>query len=93
LRVAYPNGFFAEGIDGPIDDAKAGRKGRRLRVTSGNRTPFHIAAIDAPAPAAPGKTKDTLPSLVGRQLPAAPRPAGVLTGMGGVVGRAHTSRR
>jgi hypothetical protein len=55
-------GFFAKGIDGPIDDAKAGRKGRRLRVTSGNRTSLHIEEIDAPAPAAPSKTKDTLPT-------------------------------
>jgi hypothetical protein len=62
LRVPYPMGFFAKGIDGRIDDANAGWKGRGLWVTSGNRTPFHIEGIDAPAPGAPGKTQATLSS-------------------------------
>jgi hypothetical protein len=31
-------------------------------VTSGNRTPFHIEGIDAPAPGAPGATPETLSS-------------------------------
>ncbi|WP_026191243.1 carboxypeptidase-like regulatory domain-containing protein [Methylosinus sp. LW4] len=56
LRVPYPLGFYAKGVDGRIDDAKAGWKGRGLWVTSGNRTPYHIEAIDAPAPGAPGAT-------------------------------------
>jgi hypothetical protein len=70
LRVPYPMGFFAKGIDGRIDDPKAGWKGHELWVTSGNRTPFHIEAVDAPAPGAPGKTPDTLsrPLLVQFQL-------------------------
>ncbi|WP_024507497.1 hypothetical protein [Bradyrhizobium sp. ARR65] len=59
LRVPYPMGFFAKGIDGRIDDPNAGWKARGLWVTSGNRTPFHIEAIDAPAPGAPGKTAQT----------------------------------
>jgi hypothetical protein len=59
LRVPYPMGFFAKGIDGRIDDPKAGWKGRALWATSGNRTPFHIEGIDAPAPGAPGTTPDT----------------------------------
>ena len=41
LRVPYPMGFYAKGLDGRIDDAKAGWKGRGLWSTSGNRTPFH----------------------------------------------------
>jgi len=62
LRVPYPMGFFAKGIDGRIDDPNAGWKGRGLWVTSGNRTPMHIEGIDAPAPGAPGKTPKTLSS-------------------------------
>ena len=70
LRVPYPMGFFAKGIDGRIDDPNAGWKGRGLWVTSGNRTPFHIEGIDAPAPGAPGKTPETLssPLVVNFQL-------------------------
>jgi hypothetical protein len=59
LRVPYPIGFFAKGLEGRIDDPKAGWKGRELWVTSGNRTPFHIEGIDAPAPGAPGATPET----------------------------------
>ena len=73
LRVPYPMGFFAKGIDGRIDDPNAGWKGRGLWVTSGNRTPMHIEGIDAPAPGAPGKTFETLsrPLIVHFQLPLA----------------------
>jgi hypothetical protein len=59
LRVPYPMGFFAKGLEGRIDEPKAGWKGRELWVTSGNRTPFHIEGIDAPAPGAPGATPET----------------------------------
>jgi hypothetical protein len=62
LRVPYPMGFFAKGIDGRIDDPNAGWKGRGLWVTSGNRTPFHIEGTDAPVPGAPGNTQATLSS-------------------------------
>ncbi|MBO0750607.1 MAG: carboxypeptidase regulatory-like domain-containing protein [Bradyrhizobiaceae bacterium] len=70
LRVPYPMGFFAKGIDGRIDDPDAGWKGRGLWVTSGNRTPMHIEGIDAPAPGAPGATAQTLssPLVVNFQL-------------------------
>jgi hypothetical protein len=70
LRVPYPMGFFAKQIDGRIDDPNAGWKGRGLWVTSGNRTPFHIEGIDAPAPGAPGATAATLssPLVVNFQL-------------------------
>jgi hypothetical protein len=40
LRIPYPLGFYAKGLDGRIDDAKAGWKGRGLWVTSGDRTPW-----------------------------------------------------
>ncbi|HEX2725085.1 MAG TPA: carboxypeptidase regulatory-like domain-containing protein, partial [Beijerinckiaceae bacterium] len=40
LRVPYPTGFFAKGLDGRIDDAKAGWKGRGLWSTNGDRTPW-----------------------------------------------------
>jgi hypothetical protein len=59
LRVPYPMGFFAKGLDGRIDDPKVGWKGRGLWVTSGNRTPVHIEGIDAPHPGAPGTTEKT----------------------------------
>jgi len=70
LRVPYPMGFFAKGLDGRIDDPNAGWKGRGLWVTSGNRTPVHIEGIDAPAPGAPGKTAATQssPLVVNFQL-------------------------
>jgi hypothetical protein len=42
LRMPYPMGFFAKGLDGRIDDASAGWKGRGLWTTYGNRTPFHL---------------------------------------------------
>jgi hypothetical protein len=59
LRVPYPMGFFAKGIDGRIDDPKGGWKARGLWVTSGNRTPVHIEGIDAPHPGAPGTSEKT----------------------------------
>jgi hypothetical protein len=59
LRVPYPMGFFAKGLEGRIDDPKGGWKGRELWATSGNRTPFHIEGSDAPAPGAPGKMSET----------------------------------
>ena len=42
LRVPYPMGFYAKGMDGRIDDANAGWKGRGLWATYGTRAPFHI---------------------------------------------------
>jgi streptogramin lyase len=40
LRVPYPLGFYCKGLDGRIDDASAGWKGRGLWTTSGDRTPW-----------------------------------------------------
>lgn len=40
LRVPYPLGFFAKGLDGRIDDPKAGWKGKGLWTSSGDRTPW-----------------------------------------------------
>jgi hypothetical protein len=42
LRVPYPLGFFAKGMDGRIDDPDAGWKGRGLWSTFASRTPFHM---------------------------------------------------
>ena len=42
LRVPYPMGFYAKGLDGRIDDPKAGWKGRGLWSTYATRTPFHM---------------------------------------------------
>jgi hypothetical protein len=41
LRVPYPLGFFAKGMDGRVDDAKAGWRGKGVWTTWGTRTPFH----------------------------------------------------
>jgi hypothetical protein len=41
LRVPYPMGFYAKGMDGRVDDPKAGWKGKGLWATYGTRTPFH----------------------------------------------------
>jgi hypothetical protein len=41
LRVPYPLGFYVKGMDGRIDDPKAGWKGRGVWTTDGTRTPFH----------------------------------------------------
>jgi hypothetical protein len=41
LRVPYPIGFFAKGLDGRIDDPKTGWKGKGLWSTWATRTPFH----------------------------------------------------
>lgn len=40
LRIPYPMGFYAKGLDGRIDDPGAGWKGRGLWSTSGDRTPW-----------------------------------------------------
>jgi hypothetical protein len=42
LRVPYPMGFYAKGMDGRIDDPAAGWKGRGLWSTYGTRAPFHV---------------------------------------------------
>ena len=41
LRVPYPLGFYSKNVDGRIDDAKSGWKGRGLWTTSGTRAMFH----------------------------------------------------
>jgi hypothetical protein len=40
LRLPYPLGFYAKGLDGRIDDPNGGWKGRGLWTTSGDRTPW-----------------------------------------------------
>jgi hypothetical protein len=42
LRVPYPMGFTAKGLDGRIDDPGAGWKGRGIWSTYAGRVPFHI---------------------------------------------------
>jgi len=41
LRVPYPLGFFAKGLDGRIDDPKTGWKGKGLWSTWATRAVFH----------------------------------------------------
>jgi hypothetical protein len=41
LRVPYPMGFYAKGMDGRFDDPKAGWKGKGVWTTWGTRTPYH----------------------------------------------------
>ncbi len=40
MRIPYPMGFYAKGLDGRIDDPNAGWKGRGLWSSSGDRTPW-----------------------------------------------------
>jgi hypothetical protein len=42
LRVPYPTGFYTKWMDGRIDDARAGWKGRGLWATVSTRAPFHM---------------------------------------------------
>ena len=40
LRIPYPLGFYAKGLDARIDDPQAGWKGRGLWSSEGDRTPW-----------------------------------------------------
>jgi hypothetical protein len=40
MKVPYPTGFYAKGLDGRIDDSNAGWKGRGLWTSSGDRAPW-----------------------------------------------------
>jgi hypothetical protein len=42
LRVPYPLGFFSRGMDGRIDDAKAGWKGRGIYADYGPNAVWHV---------------------------------------------------
>ena len=42
LRVPYPTGYYTKWLDGRIDDAKGGWKGRGLWSTVSTRAPFHM---------------------------------------------------
>ncbi len=42
LRVPYPLGFYSRGMDGRIDDARAGWKGRGLYANYGTHFVWHI---------------------------------------------------
>jgi hypothetical protein len=42
LRVPYPTGYYTKWLDGRIDDAKGGWKGRGLWSTISTRAPFHM---------------------------------------------------
>jgi hypothetical protein len=41
FRVPYPMGFFAKGMDGRIDNAGGGWKGKAIFTTYATRAPFH----------------------------------------------------
>ncbi len=41
MRVPYPLGFFAKGMDGRFDDPTTGWKGKGVWTTWGTRAPFH----------------------------------------------------
>jgi hypothetical protein len=57
LRVPYPMGFFAKGMDGRIDDANAGWKGRGVFATYSGSASTHIEG-----------GKGTLPKVIHFQL-------------------------
>jgi hypothetical protein len=41
LRIPYPMGFYAKGIDGRIDNPNGGWKGKGIYTTFATRAPFH----------------------------------------------------
>jgi hypothetical protein len=41
MKVPYPTGFYAKGLDGRIEDPDAGWKGRGLWTSSGDCVPWH----------------------------------------------------
>jgi hypothetical protein len=41
MRVPYPMGFFAKGMDGRIDNPNGGWKGKGIFTTYATRAPFH----------------------------------------------------
>jgi hypothetical protein len=57
LRVPYPMGFFAKGMDGRIDDASAGWKGRGVFATYSGSASTHIEG-----------GKGTMPKVIHFQL-------------------------
>jgi hypothetical protein len=42
LRVPYPMGYYAKGLDGRIDDPTAGWKGKGIYTPISTRAPFHM---------------------------------------------------
>lgn len=52
MRVPYPIGFVSRGMDGRIDDPKAGWKGRGLWATYGNSPMWHVEGGPGPLPKA-----------------------------------------
>jgi hypothetical protein len=50
MRVPYPMGFYAKGLDGRIDDPNGGWKGRGIWTTTGTRAPFHMEGGKANLP-------------------------------------------
>jgi hypothetical protein len=42
MRVPYPIGFYSRGVDGRIDDANAGWKGRGIWADNDTRTTWHV---------------------------------------------------
>ena len=57
MRVPYPTGFYAKGMDGRIDNPNTGWKGRGIWSTWATRAPFHSET-----------GKGTLPKVVKFQL-------------------------
>ena len=42
LRVPYPMGYYAKGLDGRIDDPNGGWKGKGIYPPISRRAPFHM---------------------------------------------------
>jgi len=57
FRVPYPMGYFAKGLDGRIDNANGGWKGKAVYTPVSTRAPFHMEG-----------GKGTLPKLVKFQV-------------------------
>ena len=42
LRVPYPMGYYAKGLDGRIDNPNGGWKGKAIYTPISTRAPFHM---------------------------------------------------
>jgi hypothetical protein len=57
LRVPYPMGYYAKGLDGRIDNPNGGWKGKGIYTPISTRAPFHMEG-----------GKGTMPKLVKFQM-------------------------
>ena len=50
LRVPYPMGYYAKGLDGRIDNPNGGWKGKGIYTPISTRAPFHMEGGEGTRP-------------------------------------------